>query len=719
MSEEPTKRTPEDPPERKGAGPNSPGGGREQPPKGAGPGRSSRTLRNLSLWVIIVLLALFAFQLYTGRSHDEREVSYTWFLEQIQASNIKKVTVDEREIRGELTRPAAVRIEDTSVDTKKFRLWVPAPDPDLPGKILEKNPQADVRGKPARTNWITALISWLPLLVFLGIWIFFMRQMQSGGNRAFSFGKSRARLLSGNQPKITFRDVAGATEAKQELQEIIEFLKDPRKFQRLGGKIPKGALLLGAPGTGKTLLAKAVAGEAEVPFFSMSGSDFVEMFVGVGASRVRDLFEQGKKSAPCIIFIDEIDAVGRHRGAGLGGGHDEREQTLNQLLVEMDGFESNEGVILVAATNRPDVLDPALLRPGRFDRQIVVDMPDVRGREGILKVHSRKIPLGKHVDLEVLARGTPGFSGADLANLVNEAALLAARRDRKRVTMQDLEDAKDKVMMGAERRSLILTDEERKSIAYHEAGHALVAARLPTSDPLHKVTIIPRGRSLGSTLQLPEKDKYKLTKQYLLDRVAVLLAGRVADVLVGNDPSTGASDDIDKASTLARRMVCEWGMSERLGPMAYGQKEEQIFLGREIAQHRDYSEQTAIAIDEEVRSIIESGEARAKEILEKETEMLHRLAEILLEREVLDSQELTAILEGREMPPVRHRWGEKPRDAGEGSASSGDSGPSIPDSGEEAGGSESGTEGKPDDEVPPEDPEGETPGREGWNDGPG
>ncbi len=655
MSEEPKEPTPETPQEPKSSEPtpSSRNSGRES--KGGDPGRSSRTLRNLSLWVIIVLLVLFAFQLYTGRNQDEREVSYSWFLEQVEAGNIKKVTVGEREMRGELTLPATIRIDGNPVETTKFRLWVPAPDPELPEKILELNPGAEVRGQPASTNWVTALVSWLPLLVFLGIWIFFMRQMQSGGNRAFSFGKSRARLLSGNQPKVTFDDVAGATEAKEELYEIIEFLRDPRKFQRLGGKIPKGALLLGAPGTGKTLLAKAVAGEAAVPFFSMSGSDFVEMFVGVGASRVRDLFEQGKKSAPCIIFIDEIDAVGRHRGAGLGGGHDEREQTLNQLLVEMDGFESNEGVILIAATNRPDVLDPALLRPGRFDRQIMVDMPDVRGREGILKVHTRKIPLGKHVDLEILARGTPGFSGADLANLVNEAALLAARRDRKRVTMQDLEDAKDKVMMGAERRSLILTDEERKSTAYHEAGHALVAARLPTADPLHKVTIIPRGRSLGSTLQLPEKDKYKLTKQYLNDRIVVLLAGRVADILISNEPSTGASDDIEKAGTLARRMVCEWGMSEKLGPMAYGQKEEQIFLGREIAQHRDYSEQTAIAIDEEVRSIIEKAEARAKEILEKETDVLHRLADILLEREVLDRTEITAVMEGRELPPLRNR----------------------------------------------------------------
>ncbi|MCK4547850.1 MAG: ATP-dependent zinc metalloprotease FtsH [Candidatus Eisenbacteria sp.] len=603
----------------------------------------------------MVLLALFAFQLYSGRNHDEREVSYTWFRDQVEASNIRKVTVDEREIRGELLQPAPINLDGTTVQTTKFRLWIPAPDPELPDKIYEKNPKAEVRGKPAGTNWITALISWIPLIVFLGIWIFFMRQMQSGGNRAFSFGKSRARLLTGNQPRVTFDDVAGATEAKEELGEIIDFLKDPRKFQRLGGKIPKGALLLGAPGTGKTLLARAVAGEADVPFFSMSGSDFVEMFVGVGASRVRDLFEQGKKSAPCIIFIDELDAVGRHRGAGLGGGHDEREQTLNQLLVEMDGFESNEGVILVAATNRPDVLDPALLRPGRFDRQIVVDMPDAKGREGILRVHSRKIPLGKKVDLEILARGTPGFSGADLANMVNEAALLAARRDRTRVTMQELEDAKDKVMMGPERRSLILTDEERKGIAYHEAGHALVAVRLPSADPLHKVTIIPRGQSLGSTLQIPEKDKYKLSKQYCLDRIAVLLAGRVADILVGEEPTTGASDDIEKASKLARRMVCEWGMSEHLGPISYAQKEEQIFLGREISQHRDYSEKTAVAIDEEVRAIINACEEQARGILSSEIDTLHRLAAVLLEREVLDRKEIEAVLEGRELPPVRAR----------------------------------------------------------------
>jgi cell division protease FtsH len=476
-----------------------------------------------------------------------------------------------------------------------------------------------------------------------------IRQMQTGGNKALSFGKSRARLLSMQQKKVTFKDVAGVDEAKEELREIIEFLREAQKFQKLGGRIPKGVLLVGAPGTGKTLLARAVAGEANVPFFSISGSDFVEMFVGVGASRVRDLFEQGKKNAPCIIFIDEIDAVGRHRGAGLGGGHDEREQTLNQLLVEMDGFESNEGVILIAATNRPDVLDPALLRPGRFDRRVVVSLPDIRGREEVLRVHTRKIPLSDDVDLSVLARGTPGFSGADLANMVNEAALLAARQNRKTVAMWDFELAKDKVLMGAERRSMILTDEEKKVTAYHEAGHALVAAMLPNADPLHKVTIIPRGMALGVTMQLPETDKHNYTRDYLETNISVLMGGRLAEEMFLNQMSTGAGNDIERATDLARRMVCEWGMST-LGPLTFGKKEEQIFLGREINQHRDFSEDTALKIDAEVRRFVDEAYVRSKQILENHRETLVTMANALLEREVLDANEIQAILAGRPMP---------------------------------------------------------------------
>jgi cell division protease FtsH len=482
------------------------------------------------------------------------------------------------------------------------------------------------------------------MLLFIGVWIFFMRQMQGGGAKALSFGKARARLISEKQNKVTFQDVAGIDEAKEELKEIIDFLKDPQKFQKLGGKIPKGVLLVGPPGTGKTLLAKAIAGEANVPFFSISGSDFVEMFVGVGASRVRDLFEQGKKHAPCIIFMDEIDAVGRHRGAGLGGGHDEREQTLNQLLVEMDGFETNEGVILIAATNRPDVLDPALLRPGRFDRQVVVPRPDVKGREEILKVHSRRIPLATDVELKVLARGTPGFSGADLANLVNEAALLAARQDKKSVEMPDFENAKDKVMMGVERRSMIISEDEKRTIAYHEAGHTLVADFLPGTDPVHKVTIIPRGRALGLTQQLPTDDKYNYSKDYLVNRITILLGGRAAEEAVLGQQTTGAGDDLEKATEMARRMVCEWGMSEKLGPLTFGKNEEHIFLGREFARHKDYSEDTAMLIDAEIRRIVTDCASKARQILEENLERLHALARALLERESLDGEEVTRIL---------------------------------------------------------------------------
>jgi cell division protease FtsH len=501
-------------------------------------------------------------------------------------------------------------------------------------------------------SWPLQLLgTWAPLILLAALWFFMIRQMQTGGNKAFSFGKSRARLVSMQQKKVTFKDVAGVDEAKEELKEIIEFLRETQKFQKLGGRIPKGVLLVGPPGTGKTLLARAVAGEASVPFFSISGSDFVEMFVGVGASRVRDLFEQGKKNAPCIIFIDEIDAVGRHRGAGLGGGHDEREQTLNQLLVEMDGFETNEGVILMAATNRPDVLDPALLRPGRFDRQVVVSRPDVRGREEILRVHTRKIPLADDVDLSVLARGTPGFSGADLANMVNESALAAARQNRKAVLMYDFELAKDKVLMGVERKSMLLSDEEKKNTAYHEAGHALVAAKLPHSDPLHKVTIIPRGMALGVTMQLPIDDRHNYYKNYLETAIAILMGGRLAEELFLESMSTGAGNDIERATEMARKMVCEWGMSD-LGPLTFGKKEEQIFLGREIAQHRDYSEATAVKIDEEVQKLVKRGYDTAKELLSANRDVLVRIALALIEREVLDAQQIKMIIEGQELPKI-------------------------------------------------------------------
>jgi cell division protease FtsH len=501
------------------------------------------------------------------------------------------------------------------------------------------------------STYLITLMTWAPMLLIIGIWIFFMRQMQTGGNKALSFGKSKAKLSSSQGKKVTFKDVAGVEEAKEELQEIIEFLKEPQKFQKLGGRIPKGVLLMGPPGTGKTLLARAVAGEANVPFFSISGSDFVEMFVGVGASRVRDLFEQGKKNAPCLIFIDEIDAVGRHRGAGLGGGHDEREQTLNQLLVEMDGFESNEGVILVAATNRPDVLDPALLRPGRFDRRVVVGRPDVRGREEIMRVHTRKIPLGDDVDVSVLARGTPGFSGADLANLVNEAALMAARSGKKVVNMRDFEGAKDKVLMGTERKSMVISEEEKRTTAFHEAGHALVAYLHPHSDPLHKVTIIPRGMALGVTMQLPVDDRHTYSREYLDGRIAVAMGGRIAEEIFLNTRTTGAGNDLDVATELARKMVCEWGMSEDMGPLTFGKKEEQIFLGKDLAQHKDYSESTAVLIDNEVKRIVTACYERAKQIIMENKEPLQKIAEALLEREVLDNEEVARLVRGQELEP--------------------------------------------------------------------
>jgi cell division protease FtsH len=576
----------------------------------------------------------------TGSPSQERELSFSEFMNQVEQENVGEITLySSNEVTGQFRN-----------ENMKLKTVVPPDYPDLIRILREKGVIITV--KDSSTNsWLAYLVQAAPFLLIIGFWIFMMRQMQTGGNKALSFGKSRARLLSSQQKKITFKDVAGVDEAKEELQEIIEFLRDPQKFQKLGGRIPKGVLLVGPPGTGKTLLARAIAGEANVPFFSISGSDFVEMFVGVGASRVRDLFDQGKKHAPCIIFIDEIDAVGRHRGAGLGGGHDEREQTLNQLLVEMDGFESNEGVILVAATNRPDVLDPALLRPGRFDRRVVVPRPDINGRVGILQVHTKKIPLSDDVDLSVIARGTPGFSGADLANVVNEAALIAARAGRKMVAMADFERAKDKVLMGVERRSLIISEEEKKTTAYHEAGHALVAALMPHSDPVHKVTIIPRGLALGLTMQLPEDDKHNYTRDYLETRIAVMMGGRCAEEIFLNHQTTGAGNDIEQATELSRRMVCEWGMSE-LGPLTYGNKEEQIFLGREIAQHRDYSEDTAILIDKEVRRFVNAGYEKAKTLISEQRSALVRIAEALLEREVLDAHEVKLLIEGQPLPAI-------------------------------------------------------------------
>ena len=598
-------------------------------------------VKNIIFWVVMVVTALLLWAVVRSSTSDHvAEYSFTQFTNEVNQGNVKDVTIAGTDVNGALRK-----------DNAKFKTTIPANYPDLYKSLLDKGVSVSLKSDSA-SPWL----SWignglLPILVLVGFWIFFFRQMQSGGNKALSFGKSRARLLSSQQKKITFKDVAGVEEAKEELQEIIEFLREPQKFQKLGGRIPKGVLLVGPPGTGKTLLARGVAGEANVPFFSISGSDFVEMFVGVGASRVRDLFEQGKKNAPCIIFIDEIDAVGRHRGAGLGGGHDEREQTLNALLVEMDGFESNEGVILIAATNRPDVLDPALLRPGRFDRRVVVPRPDVGGREGILKVHTKKIPLGEDVDISILARGTPGFSGADLANLVNEAALLAARQNRKQVTMWDFEAAKDKVLMGAERKSLILSDEEKKNTAYHEGGHALVALMVPHADPLHKVTIIPRGMALGVTMQLPVDDRHTYTRDQLESQLAIMMGGRVAEETFLDHITTGAGNDIEQATELARRMVCEWGMSD-LGPLAFGKNQGEIFLGRDLATSRDFSEDTAIKIDQEVKRLIMNGYQRAKDILSSHRDALVRIAESLLERESLDATEVKMLVEGKPLPPL-------------------------------------------------------------------
>ena len=587
------------------------------------------------LWVVLICVAVLLWQVVrSNKTRTDKELSFSQFMSDVELGRVKKVTISGTEVHGTYRE-----------DSAPLHTLIPANYPDTYKVLQEKG--VDIEIKEVNSgNWISILVNASPFILLLAFWLFVMRQMQSGGNKALSFGKSRARLHSSQQKKVTFKDVAGVEEAKEELQEIIEFLREPQKFQKLGGRIPKGVLLIGPPGTGKTLLARAIAGEASVPFFSISGSDFVEMFVGVGASRVRDLFEQGKKNAPCIIFIDEIDAVGRHRGAGLGGGHDEREQTLNQLLVEMDGFESNEGVILVAATNRPDVLDPALLRPGRFDRRVVVGRPDVQGREAILKVHTKKIPLADDVDLSVLARGTPGLAGADLANLVNEAALAAARQNRKVVTMIDFEVSKDKVLMGAERKSMILSDAEKKNTAYHESGHALVAALLPNADPVHKVTIIPRGMALGVTMQLPIDDKHSYNRDYLESQLTILMAGRIAEEIFMDHMTTGAGNDIERATDLARKMVCEWGMSE-LGPLSFGKKEEQIFLGREIAQHRDYSEATAILIDEQVKKLVSEGYNRARSLIETHRDAMVRMAETLLEREILDGAEVLQIIEGK------------------------------------------------------------------------
>ncbi len=628
-------------------GRRSKGNNKKLPPNGKFEWK--KATKTLTFWILIILGSIVISQLYTGQGQREVEVAYTEFVLLVSEGKVERGTVIDRKFHGEL------RIDAVNALPEGKRSFVTVLPPNMDASILKLWDENGVayEFKEKATNWFGYLLtSILPWVLLIGIWILVMRRMQGGGPKGiFSFGKSRAKLLTENHPKQTFDDVAGAEEAKEELREIIDFLKDPKKFQRLGGRIPRGALLLGHPGTGKTLLAKAVAGEAGVPFYSISGADFVEMFVGVGASRVRDLFEQGKKNAPCIIFIDEIDAVGRHRGAGLGGGHDEREQTLNQLLVEMDGFDSNEGVILLAATNRPDVLDPALLRPGRFDRQIVVDRPDVKGREAIIKVHTRKIPLSEDVNFEVLAKGTPGLSGADLENIVNEAALIAAKRSADKVKMGDFEAAKDKVMMGAERKSLIISDREKRNTAYHEAGHVMVSKLIPGSDPVHKVTIIPRGRALGLTHFLPIDEKHNYSRSYLETSLSHLLGGRAAEKIVLSEYTTGAGNDIERATEIARKMVCEWGMSDKIGPLSLGKKEEEIFLGKEFARHRDYSERTAEDIDSEIRRIVEDAEKRAESLIGANLDKLHDLAAALLEREILDGHEVDLIMEGKKLRP--------------------------------------------------------------------
>jgi cell division protease FtsH len=593
----------------------------------------SSLYKNLIFWGIIFVIMIVLFNLFYGKPRQTvLDKNYSEFISEVEKNQVREVEAQGRNLVWR------------DVDGKRYKTYAPE-DPEMIKILREKRVVINAK-KESDTSFMQILITWAPMILLIGVWLFFMRQMQIGGGKALSFGKSKAKILTKEHHQVTFENVAGIEEAKDELEEIISFLRDPKKFTKLGGRIPKGVLLIGAPGTGKTLLARAIAGEADVPFFSISGSDFVEMFVGVGASRVRDLFLQGKRNAPCIIFIDEIDAVGRHRGAGLGGGHDEREQTLNQLLVEMDGFESNEGVILIAATNRPDVLDPALLRPGRFDRQVVVPVPDVKGREEILKVHSKRTPLAGDVELALLARGTPGFTGADLENLVNEAALLAARLGKERVEMTDLEQAKDKVLMGVERKSMIIPLEERRITAFHEAGHTLVAKMIPGTDPIHKVTIIPRGRALGITQQLPIDEKHTYPKDYLQNNIAVMMGGRAAEELVLNRQTTGAGNDIERSTEIARKMVCEWGMSEKLGPLTFGKKEEEIFLGREFAKHRDYSEDTARLIDDEVRTIVTRGHEKAKEIIQTNMAILHKLANTLLEKEVLDGNQIDAIIKG-------------------------------------------------------------------------
>ena len=600
------------------------------------------TAKSVVFWVAMIVLVALVWNFSSRFQRNESMFSFSEFVSMVDSGQVARVKITGNELTG-LTQAK-----------EPFRTYIPGQYEGLVNRLIEKKVIVEAK-EPTASPWAALLMSWAPILLLIGFWIFFMRQVQSGGNKALSFGKSKAKLSSSAQKKVTFRDVAGAEEAKSELQEIIEFLKEPQKFQKLGGRIPKGVLLMGPPGTGKTLLARAVAGEANVPFFSISGSDFVEMFVGVGASRVRDLFEQGKKNAPCIIFIDEIDAVGRHRGAGLGGGHDEREQTLNQLLVEMDGFESNEGVILMAATNRPDVLDPALLRPGRFDRRVIINRPDVRGREGILAVHTRKIPMSDDVDIKILARGTVGFTGADLANLVNEAALNAARDGKKLVSMYHFEYAKDKVMMGAERRSMLVTEDEKKVTAIHEAGHALLGMLLPHADPLHKVTIVPRGMALGLTMSLPTDEKHNYSKNYLVDQIGILLGGRIAEEITTGNITTGAGNDLERATDLARRMVCEWGMSESMGPLTFGKKEEQIFLGREIAQHSDYSEDTALKIDSEVQKIVSNQYTRCTALLTENKQKLTDIADALLAREVLDADQVRRIVNGHPLddaPPA-------------------------------------------------------------------
>ena len=609
----------------------------------------SQLSRQAVFWLLVILLPVAFYQILGSSREEFTEVPYSTFNRELERNNIVEVEITSGQlVRGEFKQSIPVEGERVT----RFRVLLPVQNSEMLLERIEAQ-GIPIQAREPRTPFGTVFINLLPWLILIGLWLFFFRQVQAGGNRAFSFGKSKAKLLTGDTPKVTFADVAGCDEAKVELEEIIEFLRDPQKFQRLGGRLPKGVLLVGPPGTGKTLLARAVAGEAARPFLSMSGSDFVEMFVGVGASRGRDLFEQGKAHAPCIIFIDEIDAVGRHRGAGLGGGHDEREQTLNQLLVEMDGFESNEGVILIAATNRPDVLDPALLRPGRFDRQVVVDMPDVRGREAILKVHARDKPLARDLRLDVIAKATPGLAGADLANIVNEAALLAARRAKQQVEMVDFEDAKDKVMLGVERKSMVLSDEEKKLTAYHEAGHAIVSLRIPGLDPVHKVTIVPRGRALGITFSLPEEDRHNYTREYIVGRLAMSYGGRVAEELIFGPAkvTTGAAQDIQQATELARRMVTQFGMSDVIGPIAVGDREQQIFLGREISQRHEVSEKTAEVVDGEIKRFLDAALSRAREILEGDMPLLHTMAQALLERETLDREEVELLAKGQALPP--------------------------------------------------------------------